>query len=142
MLLLKGISPLVAAVLLIAVTMTIAGALAYWASTFVSGQTALFSNQTIASDCQFLKYQVYACSYDSAQTQLNLILNNIGTVDLRNATVFFIYSNNSIVNRNLEDSVASGELKSFTIKAVDGTYSKFSVRSQACAEIAVESVCR
>ena len=38
----KAVSPLVAAVLLIAVTMTIAGMLAYWASGFVRQQTEPF----------------------------------------------------------------------------------------------------
>lgn len=142
MLSLKGISPLVAAVLLIAITMTIAGALAYWASTFVSGQTALLQNQTIATECQFVRFQVYACSFDSSLSQLNLILNNIGTVNLRNLTTFFIYSNNTIVEKKLGDSLPSGVLKSFTVKDVDGTYGRISIRTQFCPDVAVESTCR
>ncbi|MCD6435199.1 MAG: hypothetical protein J7L15_02245 [Clostridiales bacterium] len=44
----KGISPLIAAVLLIAVTMTIAGIMASWASSFVKTQIRTAQNQSEA----------------------------------------------------------------------------------------------
>ena len=56
----KAVSPLVAAVLLIAVTMTIAGMLAYWASGFVRLQTETFSNQSVVSKCNFADFKVYS----------------------------------------------------------------------------------
>lgn len=139
----KGISPLVAAVLLIAVTMTIAGALAYWASQFVQTQTTFFSNQTVSSECNFMKYQIYACSYDSNSTRINLILNNIGTVDMTRISAFVLYPNNLIEEKNLNATLNSGALGSFVVPNVTSDFTKIIVRSQ-CPETVppVESVCR
>ncbi len=58
-----GISPLVAAVLLIAVTMTIAGLLAYWATSFV--RTSLPETNRTEAECRLADFSIYFCSYNS-----------------------------------------------------------------------------
>jgi flagellin-like protein len=89
----KGISPLVASVLLIAATMSIAGILAYWASSFVSKQTETFENQTVTSECNYADFKIYSCSYNSSSRRLTMILENTRDVTLKNLNVFIFYSN-------------------------------------------------
>ncbi len=137
----KGISPLVATVLLIAITMTIAGGLAFFASSIVNSKLSESANQTIATSCQFVRFQVYACSYNSANSQLNVILNNIGTVDYTNATVTIIYPNNTITTYNLNDSVPSGILKSFVISGVSSGYNAVLFKSLSCPDVSVQGSC-
>lgn len=141
----KGISPLVAAVLLIAITMTVAGGLAFFAQSLISNKLTESSNQTIATTCLSVKMQVYACSFDSGKSQLNIILNNYGTVEVKNVTAFFFYANGSsttIVDRDIGGPVAAGFLKSFSVSSVDGNYTKISVRVPACPDFAIETTCK
>lgn len=137
----KGISPLVAAVLLIAVTMTIAGVLAYWATQFVSGRVEAFSNQTISTECNFGNFVVDACSYSSASGKMTFILDNIGTVGLSNITVFVIYPDNTINSTQVSGSLPSGSLRSFSADGVTSGFSKVRFRTQ-CPNVFEETTCR
>lgn len=137
----KAISPLVAAVLLIAVTMTIAGMLAYWASSFVRQQTETFQNQTIAGECNFADFRVYLCSYNSTTQSISLILNNVANVELRNLTAQIIYANNTIDNKPLTGSLPANILKSFSISGVSPDYSSLTIRTH-CPQLSVSSACR
>lgn len=71
----KGISPLVATVLLIAATMSIAMILSFWASSFVkSGLPQV--NQTQQA-CQFSDFAIYQCSYSLGNQTLDIVLQNL-----------------------------------------------------------------
>lgn len=136
----KGISPLVAAVLLIAVTMTIAGALAFWASSFVQERTDAFANQSVANECSFAQIDVYSCSYDVNNSRVNLILNNIGRVDMSSLRMFAFYSNSSVGQYDLNGTIGSGILKSFVVDGVSSGITRISIRTQ-CPEVSSERVC-
>lgn len=137
----KAISPLVAAVLLIAVTMTIAGVLAYWASSFVRSQITLFENQTATSECNFGNFLVYLCSYNTNTSKINIILNNVGKIDLRDLVVYVIYQNNSISSFELNETLPSGGLKPFSLTGVSSDYSKISIKTY-CPNVFAEVACR
>ena len=137
----KGISPLIAAVLLIAVTMTIAGVLAYWASTFVQSGLQTSSNQTVATECQFGRFLIDACNYDSANSKMTFILDNIGTVGLSNITVLVVYPDNTLNSTRVEGSLGSGWLKSFSVNGVASGFSTVRFRTQ-CPNVFEETTCR
>lgn len=138
---LKGISPLIAAVLLIAVTMTLAGVLAFWASTFVQSGLESSANQTIATECNFGNFVVDACSYDSAGQRVTFILDNIGTVDLSNISVFVIYPDNSLNYTQADGNLPSGALRSFSVSGVNPGYSRVTIGTQ-CPNVREETTCR
>lgn len=138
----KGISPLIAAVLLIAVTMTLAGVLAYWASTFVQAGLESSSNQTIATQCNFGNFVIDACSYDSAGQRVTFILDNVGTVDLYNITVFVIYPDNNVTAAPASGgTIGSGTLKSFSAAGIAPGFNNIRVRTQ-CPNVFEETTCR
>ena len=138
----KGISPLIAAVLLIAITMTIAGVLAFWASTFVKTGLEQSSNQTVATECNFGNFIVNSCRYDSTATKLTLILDNIGTVNLGNITAYTIYDDGSVNATRLDGgNLESGSLKSFSATGIAPGFNSVRVRTQ-CPNVFEETACR
>mgnify|MGYP001565135112 CR=1 FL=1 len=137
----KAVSPLVAAVLLIAVTMTIAGMLAYWASGFVRLQTETFSNQSVVSKCNFADFKVYSCSYNSSSQRINLILENIKNIELKNLTAFVVYPDNTIAKFDLGGNLPSGFIKSFPISSVSPDYSSINIKTE-CPELSVSATCK
>ena len=85
----KGISPLIAAVLLIAFTLAIAGIMATWATTFVRQKTASISSQTecIGSLDAEIK------SFNSATGVIGLVVRNLKTsINLTDITIGIEYS--------------------------------------------------
>ncbi len=137
---LKAISPLVAAVLLIAVTMTIAGVLAYWASGFVKSQTALFENQTVATECNLADFVVHRCSYNNNTATLNLVLNNLRSIDLRQIVAQVVYPNETIRNEPFNETLVGGRLQSYKISNVDNTYKEIVIRTH-CPNILISTKC-
>jgi flagellin-like protein len=136
----KGISPLVASVLLIAATMSIAGILAYWASSFVSKQTETFENQTVTSECNYADFKIYSCSYNSSSRRLIMILENTRDVTLKNLNVFIFYSNSTVSPPiSLNDTLVANQFKSFSLENIDD-FSSLTVKTQ-CSGTSKSSSC-
>ena len=132
----KGISPLVASVLLIAVTMTIAGVLAYWAAGFV--RTSLPVTNETESQCRFADFSIYSCSY--ANRTLNIILNNLQNVELRTIRVYLIFPNSTVSDSyELAGTLPGVMMKSYTLINMDD-FSKISIKTQ-CANLEKERTC-
>lgn len=136
----KGISPLVAAVLLIAVTMAIAGMLAYWASSFVKTQTGGFENQSVATQCNFGNLVIDACSYLNS-SKIVVVLKNVGGIDLKEIALYVQYSNNSVSSQTFNDTLKINEIKSYTFLNVSSDYVKITARTH-CPVVSAESGCR
>ena len=136
----KGISPLVASVLLIAATMSIAGILAYWASSFVSKQTDTFENQSVTSGCNYAGFKIYSCNYNSSSRKLTMILENTRDVTLKNLNIFIFYPNSTVSSPiSLNETLTANQFKSFTIENMDD-FSSLTVRTQ-CSEMSKSSSC-
>ena len=136
----KGISPLVAAVLLIAVTMTIAGMLAYWASSFVRMQTAAFENQSVTGVCNYADFRIYQCTYNSTTSKVNIILENLRSVQLTDIKLNVFYLNGSVSVVNLNESLDSGMVQAYYVTGI-ANFTKVLVKTQ-CPELSKESSCK
>jgi flagellin-like protein len=137
----KGVSPLVASVLLIAATMSIAGILAFWASTFTKTSVESFNNQTITTACNYATFAVYTCAYDANNTRILISLNNNGQVDLKNLVAYVQYSDSSINPINISDTLPQNSLKQFYLNNVSSNFTKIQIRTQ-CPQLSEETVCR
>ena len=134
-----GISPLVAAVLLIAVTMTIAGLLAYWATSYV--RTSLPEINQTEADCRFADFSIYSCTFYNSTDTINLIIENYKTVDLTSIKAYLFFPNTSVSSPiSLDGTVTAGMLKSFQIENVQDDFSKIIISTQ-CPEINKEKIC-
>ncbi|MEM7825426.1 MAG: archaellin/type IV pilin N-terminal domain-containing protein [Candidatus Aenigmatarchaeota archaeon] len=142
----KGLSPLVAAVLLIGATMVIATILTYWASNFIRSSLSGLENQTY-SQCIYADFKVYSCRIvNSTPTKGNItmILKNTMGVELRNLTATVFYSEASkepIKNYNIPDNVLpANNYKFFNIVDVDLPFNKLVITTN-CPNVEAESSC-
>lgn len=135
---LKGISPLIAAVLLIAVTMAIAGVLAFWASGFAKSKSQQFSNQTYQIQlCSQADFSIYTNIYNETSKLHKIILENKGPVSFKITSVDYIYTN-GIERKDINFILATGsQLQELDIANVTPGFVKFRVNTE-CPNLAIE----
>ena len=137
----KGISPIVATVLLIAVTMTLAGVLAYWSSTFVAQRLPAI-NASIAR-CDLAQFEFLDCRYNSTSQNAIFSLDNIKNVDLINLTAYVQYSNGTILPStgiNLNQSLPASSIRSYSVSGVSSDFSSVLIKTN-CPELSRSNAC-
>lgn len=141
----KGISPLVASVLLIAITMSVAGILAFWVSSYTT-QTLPKTNIT-EEECRFSNFEIWSCNLDTQTGKLTFTLHNIGSYDIRDLRVFIVLNDNTVTPPvSLNDTLFKGEYKSFVLEnsstnVPSEKFSKLIVGTGLCPTLSVENVC-
>ena len=126
----KGISPLVATIMLIAFTLIIAGILAGWATRFAEAQREII---TYCSDARIL---LSRGTYDPSTDTLRVVVYNYGKVDIT-LTALLYYSN---ITRHPDEievmgkafNVSAGDTKVFPISNVTEDLEKIEIRSDDC----------
>jgi flagellin-like protein len=93
---LKGISPLVATVLLIAFVVSVGGLVAAWTTSFTKDTTQLVADQSkLQITCQYGKLNLKNLQFASTPVKLSGIIENNGLIALGNLTLTVIYQNAS-----------------------------------------------
>ncbi len=133
----KGISPIVAAVLLIAITMTIAGVLAYWSSTFVEKGLPV-ENQTTA-DCRIAQFEFLRCSYNSTGGNLVFSVNNVRGIPLE-LVAYVEYVNGTITENPLNATLNGNSIRAYSVTGVSPGFSRLLIKT-SCPELSRASVC-
>lgn len=122
----KGISPLIATIMLIAFTMIVAGIIAGWATQFV---TQSRSELQFCSKAQMLIQRAY---YDNTSKTLTLALFNTGDVPLDGFSVRITYNNETITSEKFEDlNISYQEIKTAVV-LTDDTLKQIAVQSLQC----------
>ena len=134
----KGISPLVAAVLLIAVTMTLAGILAYWASSFVRVRTEEWERRMPAGECSFANFRIYRCKYNSSTEKISLILDNVEGVELDSLVLFMLYDNATIANKTMTGTLPARTIKAFEVTGISENFEKITIKTN-CPDVTVSA---
>lgn len=99
---LKGVSPLVATVLLIAFVVAVAGIISSWANSFASSQTQLVGQQSsISITCSYGHILMQNLRFQSGPQRLSGTIVNTGTIALGNATLSIVYQNATSQNIGL-----------------------------------------
>jgi flagellin-like protein len=135
----KAISPLVAAVLLIAITLTLAGMIAFWAAAFVRERQVAWEERPILGECLDADFDIYSCSYDNVTGEMVLVLNNLRAVTLRNVTAWIFYDNNTIDSRALAN-LPGGRYERYTLTGISSNYINIQVRTH-CPDVERETRC-
>ena len=104
----KGISPLVAVILLIAFTLVVAGILAGWATQFAEQQ------QRGIQYCLDAGVFIYSGSFDGTTGKINLVVYNNGEVDLTFKTLIS-YDDDTVEIHPGTDDVAAGQIETFVL---------------------------
>ncbi len=136
----KGISPLVASVILIAATMSIAGILSYWASSFVQRGLTESGNTTQESQCLSSQFRVYSGRYTNASKSLTIILENQRLSDISLSNVYMFYPNDELKSFNITGVIAGNELKTFNVSNIDPGFTSGEIRS-TCPQVVTSFKC-
>ena len=136
----KGLSPLIAAVFLIAATMTVAAVLAYWASDLIRPSFS-GTNQTQAM-CQSSDFTIYQCAYDKSTGEIDMLLYNTKSNSVGNLQAFvFDAEGNSGSAIPVNGTIAPALFLHFSIPNVAENFTKVVVSSGTCPNLLKESEC-
>lgn len=131
----KGISPILASVLLLAVTISVAGVFSGWAPSLaqtVTDQTGNQTEQRLA--CNQASAEFISVNYDSGNSEVNLALRNDGGEDFSELIlVAFNSEDNLLAQENI--SVDAGNVANTTISNVNSAPSYVNLYAQECSDV-------
>jgi len=130
----KGMSPIIAAVILIAATMSIAGILAYFTSGFVRSRLVETETMTGGPKCLGAQFELKSGSYKD--NTLNLILDNKRPVDLLLTNLFLIYSETRVDTKSLNETLKGNEIKHLPVPDVDPDFLTGEIKTH-CSDVSV-----
>ncbi|MFC2143946.1 archaellin/type IV pilin N-terminal domain-containing protein [Candidatus Aenigmatarchaeota archaeon] len=123
----KGVSPLIAVIVLIAFTLIVAGMLATWASRF--------ARETLpTTECFNIDVIIQGSTYDSPTSTLNLYVKNRGTIQLTFDTLIK-YQNGTITQAGQSYTVDANQLRTFTFTGISNTVDEVTIQSQECTNV-------
>jgi flagellin-like protein len=124
----KGVSPLIAVIVLIAFTLIVAGMLATWASRFA--REALPPTQ-----CFNVDVLIQGATYEPSISTLNLYVKyRKGETPLTFDTLFK-YQNGTIYQSGSTNQVDVGQLRTFTFTGISNTLDEATIQAQECATV-------
>lgn len=121
----KGISPLVAVIMLIAFTMVVAGILASWATQFATTQREQIQT------CSEARILLQKGLYNNATQTLDILILNDGGVPLSGFTALLTRTNESVSSYLRNMTIAVGSIETFSIN-VSRDIKQVVVRSDEC----------
>ena len=137
----KGISPLVAAVILIAATMSIAGILTFWATGFVKSRLNATDSNVEDTRCLAAQFRLYSGTFDNSTYPspgyISLILENQRSVDLTLNSVYLFYPNGNLIEKTLTGTLEGNKLKSFNVTDVDDGFISGKIKTN-CPDVEVD----
>jgi len=136
----KGISQLIAGVLLIAFTLAVAAIVSGWLVTMIRGTTKQVGEATEEqTECVAGLLEIITQTCQSGR--LDITIQNSGTVDLTNFTIFATIDTTSHVNTSAENSntiLLPGEVVTLTSRnptEISGNITKIRVSAGNCPQV-------
>lgn len=113
----KGVSPIIASVLLLAVSISVVGIFSGWAPNLVQGVTEETENSTYKTlGCNEAGIEIRSAFYDTNSGDLTVSLRNTGPENLPKISVVAYTGNQTIIDQT-ETNITSGEVKGVTFNA-------------------------
>lgn len=133
----KGISQLITAILLIGITVMIAGIMANWLFKLSAGQAGIIEAKGGEIRCHFAGLAVSDVNYNCSSNILSLNVANTGDKTLTDFKFMIILENTSVVTIQAEGALNPQEIAEFSIQAPNALeYDKLFFLSQTCPTIA------
>jgi len=131
----KGISPILASVLLLAVTISVAGVFSGWAPNLAESITSQTENQTQQRiSCNEASAEFISASYDSANSEVNTALRNTGNTDFDELILVAFDSDDGLMAQT-NISVAAGTVANTAISGVNSEPAYLNLYSQECGDV-------
>ena len=121
----KGISPLVAVIMLIALTLIVSGILASWVQQLAQSQRGKLEY------CLDASVLIQGARYDSGATTLYLYVDNRGIVNL-NFTTIVEFTDNTAPIKSGPFAVEANKLETLTLTSVPNTLREATIQSVEC----------
>ncbi|MEM5828071.1 MAG: archaellin/type IV pilin N-terminal domain-containing protein [Candidatus Aenigmatarchaeota archaeon] len=142
----KAISPLIATIILIALTIAIAGILGLWAANYVTTKTQEINKTGETVNCALIDFDVKSCRIDSSNRKVRLILFNNRPVDINGFSISFFDLGNNGTIENITTTQINEILKRSEYKIVDidlplPNFDKLEIRSLECPDKFKEVIC-
>lgn len=129
----KGISPIIASVLLLAVTLAVVGIFSGWAPELVEGVTESTENSTYETiACNEASIEFRSAYYDGSSVTVSL--RNSGSEDLSDISLVAYGSDEQIVGQNSSISIESGNIVDTGV-SVDSNPSYLESLSGQCGSV-------
>lgn len=142
----KAISPLIATIILIALTIVIAGILGLWAASYVTTRMQEVNKTGEGINCALVDFDVKSCRIDTSKNKIRLILFNNRPVDINGFSVSFfdLGANGTIENvttLQISETLKRSEYKIIEIDLLLPNFDKLEIRSLECPEKLKEVTC-
>ncbi|MBI2583578.1 MAG: hypothetical protein HYW25_02835 [Candidatus Aenigmarchaeota archaeon] len=116
----KGISPIIASVILIALTLAIAGVFSLWATSFVQTRQVQFEEQLQCMNALEIDRKAPSLTYsfdnETEMGSLNVIVINKGSAMLENLKAIITYPTQGVKNYDFGISLNPGEGRALVIQ--------------------------
>ena len=124
----KGISPIVAVIMLIAFTMIVAGILAGWATRFATEE-----RQNLEK-CVKASIIIRKATYDPTNQMLYVMLHNSGAVPLKGFSALVDFNNETRIPESwsINDTIASNGFQTSSKSPVDSDIKSVQIWSNEC----------
>ncbi|MBU5688092.1 MAG: hypothetical protein KQA41_01325 [Candidatus Aenigmarchaeota archaeon] len=127
----KGLSPIVASVILIATTMAIAGILSFWAGSFVEKKVEESENTTTDIVCLNARFNLFTkCQYNSQTKEISFILENQANQDIILDSLYVFYPSNNLKSYKLSIKLPANNLLPFNQTGIDPGFISFQLRTK------------
>ena len=144
----KGISPIIATVLIVVVSIILVSMLLSWGRNFIQ-QTTNDADTTIDTSCKGASITISSCDYNSSGEYIKFVLVNSGEVSFdtdNNFSLTILDSNDDLdtSHNNILDSnsLTLGESSSVTISDYNGVSPiKLTIRSTKCTGYFWQKIC-
>lgn len=130
-------SPLIAAVILIAVTMSIAGVLSFWVSGYMRTKLEESENVTQGTSCLGAEFKIHSMDYNNNTRSLYLVLDNRRAIDLVIENLYFFYPNNRIETKTLNEELKGNEIKPINVTGVADGFLSGKIKTN-CPDVSLD----
>lgn len=125
-----GFNPLTLAIALVVITIIIAALLSFWVSGIRSNDKK--------TDCSTARFKLYSGIYDSSTSSISLILENFGSIELKQLKLYLFYQDKKIIEKPLKN-LDSNKIKSYNIIEIPKDFEKGLIKSN-CPEITIQFI--
>lgn len=132
----KGISPIIASVLLLAVSLAVVGIFSGWAPELTQDVTQSTSNSTYETiQCNEASVEIRSAYFDSGSNEVTLSVRNNGDEDLNNLSLVAFANNETIIAQEQDISIVAGAISEETISSVTSEPSYVEALSTNCGSV-------
>lgn len=131
----RGISPLIGAIVLIGFTILVAGILTFWIQGLTQRAGEELATKTEREiKCSFAGISIYDVAWDSSTNELKVSIANIGTVDFTDVNVQ-VHKGGDTIAQQSAGSLNSADIKTITFTGISSKPDAVTIIPKDCPRV-------